>query len=865
MSKFKIKESYLLLLIVLGLVSLGIYTTYALFTASTTINDVVGITATLDIGKSMSEYEVITIQPEETKLIELNVVNSYNDNVYYGAWYKIVQGNSDDIQIGLYTEKNPNPSTGSLASSSNIKLLVGIINDNTTPIVVYLGVKGSLTNELNLGSDKTLLPNDFAEALLVTDEVLESKKVIIEQAVNNSYEATGEVQNVTLNPGTYKLEVWGAQGGSYSNTYAGGKGGYSYGTLTLTDETNLFVYVGKQGTGTGTSTTGLVSGGFNGGGNGYSSSTTYLSSAGGGASDIRIREDSLYSRVIVAGGGGGAGSYSSNSTRHYSGGVGGGESGTAGGQYSTSYKGGLGGSQTTAGTSYYGTTVNSTNSSYGTVASFGIGASGKSSSGVAGGGGGWYGGGYGRRAVGGGESGYVYTSSTASNYPSGNLLTSTYYLTDAATLAGNTSFTDFDGTTVTGHVGDGKAKITGTSKIVSYTIPHLTGLTDLVVQLGTNRSLTEGTTLICENNTTTGCLITKISITDTSTLTIGTYVATYTVKGNDNKKYLFNRNIIVINDPVQATLTLLNLTETTGTPDFSKTSCSEGCGESTVGLYQSEDDLGTSYYFRGDVTNNYVYFAGFYWRIIRINGDGSIRMIYAGTTAHPNGYSDSGTSDMRIGTSAFNENYNDNAYVGYMYGTPGSSTYEATHANTNNSTIKTAIDSWYNANIKDTEYEQYVVDTIYCNDRELQSGTGVGKTKSYYKARERLYSNKIPSLKCTQENDRFTVNSKVSEVTGNGALTYPIGIITADEVAYAGGTYSTGNSKYYLYTNYVYWTMSLSDFVDSLAYGFSISNLGVFSNSSVRSINSVRPVISILGTSLTSGTGSMIDPFKINS
>ena len=104
MGKFKIKETYLLLLIVLGLVSLGVYTTYALFTASTTINDVVGITATLDIGKSLTEYEVITVQPNETKLIELNVVNSYNGNIYYGAWYQIVKGNSSDIDIGLYTE-----------------------------------------------------------------------------------------------------------------------------------------------------------------------------------------------------------------------------------------------------------------------------------------------------------------------------------------------------------------------------------------------------------------------------------------------------------------------------------------------------------------------------------------------------------------------------------------------------------------------------------------------------------------------------------------------------------------------------------------------------------------------------------------
>ena len=157
-----IKESYILLLIVLGLVSLGIYTTYAMFTASTTINDVVGITTTLDIGKSLTEYEIVVVEPNETKLIELNVINSYNDNIYYGAWYQIVQGNSEDIDIGLYTEKNSNPGSGVLSQNSNINLLAGITNDNSTSIIVYLGVKGSLTNELNLGSNKVLLPDGWS-------------------------------------------------------------------------------------------------------------------------------------------------------------------------------------------------------------------------------------------------------------------------------------------------------------------------------------------------------------------------------------------------------------------------------------------------------------------------------------------------------------------------------------------------------------------------------------------------------------------------------------------------------------------------------------------------------------------------------
>ena len=310
------------------------------------------------------------------------------------------------------------------------------------------------------------------------------------------------------------------------------------------------------------------------------------------------------------------------------------------------------------------------------------------------------------------------------------------------------------------------------------------------------------------------------------------------------------------------TLKQLNLIETPGTPDFSKTSCSEGCGETTVGLYKTQDDFGDSYYFRGDVENNYVYFANKYWRIIRINGDGSIRMIYAGTSAHENGYDDSSTKNTSIGTSVFNSSYSNNAYVGYMYGTTKASTYDETHANTNDSAIKTTIDNWYNTNIKGTDYEQYVVDTIYCNDRDLQSGTGVGTTQSYYKAYDRNVTNNTPTLKCSQENDRFIVNSKVSGVTGNGALTNPVGLITADEVVYAGGRNETNNSKYYLYTNYTYWTMSPSFFYKSSAFEFNVSD-SLYNYYSVNRSYGVRPVISISGSSLQSGTGSKTNPYKI--
>lgn len=84
-------------------------------------------------------------------------------------------------------------------------------------------------------------------------------------------------------------------------------------------------------------------------------------------------------------------------------------------------------------------------------------------------------------------------------------------------------------------------------------------------------------------------------------------------------------------------------------------------------LCSAKDNYGTSYYFRGNVTNNYVRFANLYWRIVRINGDNSIRIIYDGTSAHENGKV---SIDRIIGTSVFNEKGDDNAYVGYMYGTP---------------------------------------------------------------------------------------------------------------------------------------------------------------------------------------------------
>lgn len=277
---------------------------------------------------------------------------------------------------------------------------------------------------------------------------------------------SGNYKQITLQPGKYKLEVWGAQGGYRSNSTYGGKGGYSVGTLTLTEETTLYIYAGGSPGGSTSSvgTSKATTGGFNGGGyrTGYP--------GGGGASDIRIGSTSLYARVIVAGGGGSCGSTSKKGM--YGG-------GTTGGSSTENYTGysnycGKGGTQTYSGysTSHTAssqvTTYTSNKSDY--YGGFGFGGYGLyRSNGYGGaGGGGWYGGsgtypdssGDDDRG-GGGGSGYIYTADTAVNYPSGCLLNSNYYLSDASMIAGDASMTDPEsGSSVTGRSGNGYVRIT---------------------------------------------------------------------------------------------------------------------------------------------------------------------------------------------------------------------------------------------------------------------------------------------------------------------------------------------------------------------------------------------------------------------
>ena len=217
--------------------------------------------------------------------------------------------------------------------------------------------------------------------------------------------------------------------------------------------------------------------------------------------------------------------------------------------------------------------------------------------------------------------------------------------------------------------------------------------------------------------------------------------------------------------------------------------------KSDKGLYIMTDDYGTSYYYRGSVKNNYVQFAGFYWRIIRINGDGSIRLLYAGTTKDATGES------AQIGTSVFNANQNLPLYVGYIYGNTNGSTTEEVNTNTNDSTIKSYLDSWYSTNL--SGYSSYIADSGFCNDRSIYSGNGITTTSdTLYGGYNRYSTTYSPTLTCPNtENDLFTLSGNIK---GNKALTYPIGLITIDELMLAGARNGYLNKLYYPFSGATY-------------------------------------------------------------
>lgn len=278
------------------------------------------------------------------------------------------------------------------------------------------------------------------------------------------------------------------------------------------------------------------------------------------------------------------------------------------------------------------------------------------------------------------------------------------------------------------------------------------------------------------------------------------------------------------------------------------------------GMFAANDNQGTSYYFRGAVNNNWIKYGkdssnnDIYWRIIRINGDNSIRMIYSGTTAPTSSTSVVMTgAGSAIDRSVYNSGTNYAEYVGYMY----QRGYQRN--NTNNSTIKTKIDNWFaSTSLKN---DSNVVDNIFCNDRSTSSSWSSRPSSNLlYNGHIRNLSYSNASLWCENKLDKFTT----SPTLGNGSLTYPVGLITIDEVAMAGGYFATDNKNYYLYTGTFYYTMTPNFFRSTgTAFVFIVNNTGKFPNSSIGSTAYIRPVINLNGNVKLSGTGTYDNVYEV--
>ena len=332
-----------------------------------------------------------------------------------------------------------------------------------------------------------------------------------------------------------------------------------------------------------------------------------------------------------------------------------------------------------------------------------------------------------------------------------------------------------------------------------------------------------------------------------------------------------------------------------------------------------------SYYYRGNVTNNYVEFANKCWRIVRVTGDGSIKLVLHNDNVNNAANPCSVTNDTTAAfarysgttyTTSFNEKSNDNAYVGLMYGTVGSSTYAETHANINKSTILKNLETWYKNNL--ANYQSKLADTIWCNDKSTKinqtiietslntttsilnkssancSGLGYGTNITLYGGRQRIRTNYYtdisnkkygtvgtgPALKCSNDNDggklsKFTVSDTIN---GNGALDYKIGLLTVDEVLYAGSIdwygyqaldYNSSSINSYLRenaTSFFYWSLSPGYFdgnADVLGVGGS-DDVNVGDALVIRTVG-LRPSISLIfNVTISSGNGTSSNPFVIN-
>ena len=529
-NKYIIKESYLLIVIIVGILSLCMYSSFALFSLEkTTSKDIVTMKAASNIETTLKiyEYKKVTVPAGSNTSVMVNVNNDTGGSIYYGVFYEMVSPSTKTDDIGIYKiDWSENATSGSITNGSILPVELLVINNTSSDITLNIGVAGSDSNELGLTEGKTLITETFNTGNEPSGDAGETKTTTTDYNFDIS-KTNGET--ITLKPGTHKLEAWGASGvyssANPTSSHPNGYGGYASGTLTLTESLNVTLYIG----GSPNSNSDVNYGGWNGGGASYSGSRYNDNGAGGGATDICLTPSSIttdsyqryvrtsasyLSRILVAGGGGGG--RSSNTASN-------------GGYFNTSGANTYVGSLTAAG------------SSSGTYQSggFGYGSSGTSTSDDnAGGGGGWYGGATNGDSYGGGGSSFVWSTDTASSVPSGYTPSTKYQMTNVVYNKGNTTMPSSTSTTgtETGHSGDGHIRITSTVK--TSTVPSID---TSAISIEKGQVIDLSTQVTCKDNG-AGCKIVLVKPATTAGLTKST-TALYILEDNSGNRYKYKKQI----------------------------------------------------------------------------------------------------------------------------------------------------------------------------------------------------------------------------------------------------------------------------------------------------------------------------------
>ena len=854
-----LKESYLLIIIIVGILSLCMYSSFALFSLEkTTSKDIFTMKAASDIETTLKifEYKKITVSAGDNASVMVNVNNDTGGSIYYGVFYEMLSPSikSDDITIAKI-DWSANATSGSITNGSILPVELIIINNSSSDITLNIGVAGSDSNELGLTEGKTLITETFDTG----EEPSGDTGTPTTTTTDYNFDITKtNGETITLKPGTHKLEAWGASGvysgANPTNSHPNGYGGYASGTLTLTESLNVTLYIG----GSPNSNNDVNYGGWNGGGSSYKGSSYNDNGSGGGATDICLTPSSIttdsyqryvrtsasyLSRILVAGGGGGG--RSSNTISN-------------GGYFNTTGSNTYVGSLTAAG------------SSSGTyqAGGFGFGASGTSSSDDhAGGGGGWYGGGSNGDSYGGGGSSFVWSSATASSVPSGYTPSTKYKMTDVVYNQGNTTMPSSTSTTgtETGHSGDGHIRITSTIK--ANTAPSIdTSSVTLKPEPVTNLK-----DIVTCNDNGSGCKIVLVKPSNTSKMKEDvTNKVLYVLEDNSGKRYKYNKEVI-LSSAVNAAQLINSLNDnTTGDSGSGVYKVSHDAIPASSSATGSEIKASDDYRYYGSSPNNYICLDMEGGRtcsdkhLYRIIGSiyeekentNRIKVIKA------TGLTDGNTSE-------FSWNYTSSGSYNNIWATVTSGNYS--NSLSSGSTLMQLLNNglWWNGASGSYYNNSTTATTVNFTNYKLSD-----KTKSYISTSRYYlggYNTNPPLTNGMYGYERGTLRYNASRPLYWDGM---VGLMYSSDYGYAAGNscvtgttlYNYNSSCYqkdWLYNSGMQWLMSPNSGDSTYAFYTVAGRVDYYT--SVNGYNSVRPVFYLKSdTNIKSGDGSKTNPYLLS-